>query len=315
MYDTIIIGAGPAGITAAIYAARREMKTLIIAKEVGGQMVIASDIENYPGFNKINNYDLILKFQEQVKNLGVEIKNTEIKKVEKEGDKFILFSENEKFEAKTVITTVGLMPRRLYIKGEEEFIGKGVSYCANCDGPFFKGKTVVVVGGGNAALDAAEVLSKMANKVYLIHRRDEFRGFEVLVEKVKKQENIEILLNSEIKEIKGEEKVKNIVVINKELSKKTEIAVDGVFVEVGRVASVNLVNGLVELNEKNEIVVDEKCASKTEGLFVAGDVTQVPFKQITIASGQGTIAALAAYQYLQLKDGKNVNIVFDRSKK
>lgn len=312
MYDTIIIGSGPAGMTAAIYAARREMKTLVVGKELGGQVVWASEIENYPGFKKIDNFDLISKMNEQVISLGVEIKSDTIKKVEKKEDKFILQTEKETYEAKTVIIAMGLAPKRLAIPGEEEFNAKGVSYCANCDGPFYKQKTVAVVGGGNSALDAAEVLSKIAKKIYLIHRREEFRGFEALVEEVKEKENIKLLLNSEIKEILGNQKVNKIKVLNKKTGEEKELETDGVFIEIGRIASTDLIADLVERDEKLQIKVDEKQMTKTSGLFAAGDVVSGEFKQITIACGEATVAALAAYQYIQLKKGKKVNVL-DRS--
>lgn len=306
IYDIIIIGAGPAGMTAGIYAARREMKALIIGKELGGQIIWASEIENYPGFKKINNYDLIVKMQEQVKGLGVEIKTDEIKKIEKisDGD-FILYAGKEEYRAKTVIITMGLVPRKLGVPGEEKFIGKGISYCANCDGPFYRGKVVAVVGGGNVALDAAEVLSKIAKKVYLIHRRNEFRAFEVLVKDVKERENIELILDSEVKEIIGKDKVEKIKVKNNKTGKEKEIEVDGIFIEIGRIAHTGLVALLVERDENSQIIVDEKQGTKTEGLFAAGDVTsRSEFKQITIATGEATIAALAAYQYLRIKESK-----------
>ena len=300
MYDTIIIGSGPAGMTAGIYAARREMKALIIGKELGGQLIWASEIENYPGFKSISNFELISKMQEQVKNLGVEIKTEEVKKIEKTDDKFILHTNKSQFEAKTVILALGLVPRRLAIPGEREFTGKGVSYCATCDGPFYKNKTVAVAGGGNSAVDATEILSKIAAKVYLIHRRDEFRAFEALVEEVKSKKNVELVLSSEIKEVVGSNKLEKIKVVNKKTGQEKEIAVDGLFVEVGRIASTDLVADMVKRDEKNQIIVDEKCQTNLPGMFAAGDVTPVEFKQITIACGQATIAALAAYQYIQM---------------
>ncbi len=311
MYDTIIIGSGPAGMTAGIYAARREMKALIIGKELGGQMVWASEIENYPGFKKINSFELINKMQEQVKHLGVEMKIAEIKKIEKVGNKFILHTNKEKLEAQTVILALGLLPRRLAVSGEQELTGKGVSYCAICDGPFYKNKTVAVVGGGNSALDAAEVLSKIAKKVYLIHRREEFRGFEILVDEVKNKNNVEFILNSEVKEIIGDKppfakategkRLEKIKVLNNKTKQESELAVDGLFIEIGRIAQTDLVADLVKRDEQNQIIVDEKCQTSLVGMFAAGDVTPGEFKQITIACGQGTIAALAAYQYIQMK--------------
>jgi thioredoxin reductase len=198
MYDVIIIGSGVAGMTAGIYTSRREMKTLIIGKELGGQLIWASEIENYPGFESISSFDLINKIKEQTVKLGVEFKDSEVQRIEKDKDGiFTIYASKKSFRAKTLIVAMGLSPRRLAIPGEIDFSGKGVSYCANCDGPFYRGKDVVVIGGGNAALDAAEVLSKIAKRVYLVHRRETFRAFETLVNEVKKRPNIEILFNSE----------------------------------------------------------------------------------------------------------------------
>ena len=297
IYDTIIIGAGPAGVTAAIYAARREMKTLIIGKELGGQIALTSDIENYPGFPSINNYDLIMRMQEHVKSVGVEIKNSEVTEIEKEEDIFCLETSKEKFQAKTIIIAMGLEPRRAGIYGELKFTGRGVSYCSNCDGPFYKGKTVAVLGGGNSALDAAEVLSKIASKVYLIHRRDKFRGFDSLVKKVQNIENIQIILNSQIKKILGEEKLEKIQYENTDGMQ--ELNIDGLFIEIGRVASTDIVAHLVERDDNEQIITDQKFRTKTDGVLACGDVVSSDFKQITIACGQATIAALSAYKYLQ----------------
>lgn len=315
MFDVIIIGAGPAGYSAGIYAARREMKTMIIGKEYGGQVSLASEIENYPGFKSIQSYDLISKMHEQTLGLGVDIKNDEVKKIEKiDNDYFEILTNREKYIAKTVIIAMGLSPRRLAISGENEFLGKGVSYCANCDGPFYKHKTVAVIGGGNAALDAAEILSKIATKVYLIHRSKDFKAFEVLIDEVRAKENIEMILDSEVKEIIGNEKVEKILLYNNLLKTEQSIKVDGVFIEIGRIAHTDLLQGLVERDKIGQVVIDDKCKTKTEGIFACGDVTTVPFKQISIAAGQGTIAALASYQYLQLKKG-DTKIILDRSKR
>jgi len=313
MYDTIIIGSGPAGFTAGIYAARREMKTLIIGKEPGGQLVWAAEIENYPGFKSINSIDLINKMQEQVKGSGVEMKYDEVKVIKKQDNGFEVITNKEKYVTKTIILALGLTPRRLAIPGEQELTGKGVSYCANCDGPFYKGKVVAVVGGGNSALDAAEVLAKIASKVYLIHRRQEFRGFEALVDEVKTKDNIEFILDSEIKEIIGEQKLEKVIIINNKTKQEKELVIDGLFIEIGRIARTDLVADLVKRDERDQIIIDEKCHTSLPGIFAAGDVTPTEFKQITIATGQGTIAALAAYQYLQLKQGKEGK-VFDRSR-
>ena len=305
MYDTIIIGSGPAGMTAAIYAARREMNALVIGKEMGGQLVWASEIENYPGFKSINAFELIQKMQDQVSSLGVEIKNGDIKKIEQQDDKtFKVYTSKEVYKTRTLIVAMGLSPRRLAIKGEEELSGKGVSYCANCDGPFYRDKIVSVIGGGNSALDAAEIMSKIAKKVYLIHRRDEFRAFNALVNEVKERDNIELILNSTPKEFIGEEKLEKMLVENSETKELREIDLDGAFIEIGRIAHTDLLKGLIDRNEKKELVVDNLTRTRTEGLFACGDVTQVEYKQITIAMGQATISALSAYQYLQTIDSE-----------
>ena len=301
MYDLIIIGAGPAGFTAGIYAIRRGMKVLIIGDVPGGQIVWASEIENYPGFRNIASYELISKMQDHVKDLGVEIVNDKIIDIKKNKDKTItLLSNKQEFLSKTVIIATGLSPRELSVQGEKEFLGKGVTYCANCDAPFYRDKTVAVVGGGNAALDAAEVLSKIAKKVYLIHRREEFRGFEALVNEIKNRKNIEIITNSEISKIIGNEKVEKVNVKNNKLNKITQINIDGIFIEVGRIAHTEIFSNLIELDNKKQIKVDEYCKTNVQGIFAAGDVTTIPYKQITIACGQATIAALSAYEYLQL---------------
>ncbi|MBU0619993.1 thioredoxin-disulfide reductase [Patescibacteria group bacterium] len=304
MYDTIIIGAGPAGMTAGIYASRKEMKTLIISKQVGGQIAWASTIENYPGFKSIDNYDLISRMQEQVKDLGVEIKIDEIQKIKKtKTGNFIVHTNKEKYKTKTIIITIGMSPRRLAIPGEVKFTGHGVSYCANCDGPLYRNKIVAVVGGGNAALDAADVLSKIAKKVYLIHRSKEFRAFSNLIKIVNKIKNIKFILNSEIKEITGENKIEKIKILNNKNNKTSELTINGLFVEIGRITNTDLVAGFVNRDKQDQIIVNEQCQTNIDGIFAAGDVTQVKFKQITIACGQATIAALSAYQYLQLKSG------------
>ncbi len=308
MYDVIIVGSGPAGMTAGIYAVRREMKTLIIGRELGGQVALASDIENYPGFETISSFDLIDRMKKQTLACGAELKESEVKKIEKTADGiFKLYTNQETFEAKSVIIAMGLSPRRLAVPGEVEFAGRGVSYCANCDGPFFRNKVVVVVGGGNSALDAAELMSKIASQVYLIHHNNSLKAFETLIDEVKARPNIEILLNHSIKNIVGSNKVETVQVINNEDKSEREIKADGVFIEVGRIASTDLVADFVDRNARNQIVADSLGQTKTPGLFAAGDVTDCEFKQITIAIGQATTAALSAYQYLQLKHGLKNN--------
>jgi thioredoxin-disulfide reductase len=302
MYDTIIIGSGPAGLTAAIYATRRELKTLVIGRDLGGQLIWAGDIENYPGFININNFDLIMKFKDQVVNAGVEINNSEVNKIEKQADNtFRILTNKEEFRAKTIIITIGLSPRRLAVPGEIELNGKGVSYCANCDGPLYRNKEVAVIGAGNSAFDAAEVLSKIAKKVYLLSHSDKFKAFDSLIEEVKSRNNIEIVVNANIKEIIGKERVEKVVIADKDTLNVREINIDGVFIEIGRIAATDLVADLVDRDKNMQIIANNRGETKTAGVYAAGDVTNISeFKQISIATGQATIAALAAYQYLQV---------------
>jgi len=304
IYDTIIIGSGPAGMTAAIFATRREMKTLIIGRELGGQIIWAGEIENYPGFKSVNNYDFIELLRNQTISCGAEMKEAEVNKIEKlADDTFKIMTNKEEFLAKTVILTIGLSPRRLAVPGEIEFSGKGVSYCANCDGPLYRGKTVAVIGGGNAAFDAAEVLSKIASQVYLIHRNKEFKAFDSLVSEVSRRENIKMLCDVKIKEITGSNKVEKIIYNLSEDETDEEIKVDGVFIEIGRIANTDLVADFIDRDEKNQLMVNSRMETKTAGMFAAGDVSNASeFKQITVATGQATIAALTAYKYLQGKD-------------
>lgn len=301
MYDTIIIGSGPAGLTAGIYASRRQMKTLIIGKMIGGQMAWAHTIENYPGFKSISNFELISKMEEQVKSLGVEIKSDEVIAVKKYQGSFVVETTKGKFQGKTIIIAMGLSPAKLNLANEKEFTGKGISYCANCDGPLYKNKIVAIVGGGNAALDAAEVLSKIAKKVYLVHRKNHFRGFEILADKIKNNPNIIKMMESEITQIIGKEKLEEIIIANINSKEEQMIKVDGLFIEIGHIADTALAADLVKRDEKNQIIIDEKCQTDLPGLFAAGDVTSRGYKQIVIACGQGAIAALSAYKYLQLK--------------
>lgn len=310
MFDVIIIGSGPAGLTAAIYATRREMKTLVIGRELGGQIIWAGEIENYPGFKTITNFEFIERFKDQAICCGAQLKEAEVKKIEKKEDgTFVIMTNKEEFLAKTVIIAMGLSPRRLAVEGEIAFNGRGVSYCANCDGPLYKGKTVAVVGGGNSAFDAAEYLSKIAKKVYLIHRNDEFKAFNVLMDEVKSKSNVEIITNALIKEIGGEKSVNKLIYTDKNSQIDHEIAVDGIFIEVGRIASTDLIEDFADRDDKLQITVDNRMETKTPGLFAAGDVTNhSEYKQITVACGQATIAALAAYQYIQRKEGINKEV-------
>ncbi len=302
MYDVIIIGAGPTGLTAAIYTARRMMKTLVISKNIGGQVIWASEIKNYPGINEISGVELANKMSQQVKNLGVEIKIDEIKKVSKNAEgNFTVTAGKGEYSGKTIILANGLSPKKLNLPNENELTGRGISYCATCDAPLFKGKNVAVIGGGNAALDAADVLSKAGNKVYLIYRKEQFRAFESLVAQVKSRNNVEIMLDSDVFEIIGGQKLEKIKVKNSVDQKVREIEVDGLFIEIGHEPKTEIVADLVERDDKGQIIVDAIGKTSRDGIFAAGDVTPIEFKQIIIGCGQGAVAALAAYKYLQGK--------------
>jgi thioredoxin reductase (NADPH) len=316
-FDVAIIGAGAAGLTAAIYTSRRALKTLIISKDVGGQAALTTEIENYPGVGLVDGFDLMNRFLGDAKKFGAILKSEEAKKIEHIDDDFLVTTNSNTYRAAAIILAFGLTPRDLGVPGEEDFKGKGVSYCATCDGPLFKGKTVAVVGGGNSALDAAEYISRLASKVYLLHRRDQFRGDEILVERVKNIPNIEIFFNTGVGTIKGSTHVETIDLVN--ATNETPIkplAVDGVFVEIGHVAKTEWVGGLVEYDDHKQIKVNRSCETKTPGLFAAGDVTDIAYKQIIISGGEGSKAALQAYKYLQATKGiKGVNIDWGVSKK
>lgn len=302
IYDTIIIGAGAAGLTAAIYAARRTLKTLVICKDVGGQTATTSDIENYPGFKRIDGLELMTKFKKQAELYGVTFVNGIVNQIKKERDYFSITQGIGIYHGKTVILGFGLSERELEVPGEKEFKGRGVSYCATCDAPLYKNKTVAVVGGGNAALDAAELLSKIASKVYFIHRRNKFTGEQVLIDRVNQAKNVKIIWNSQIIEIKGDKKINSIIIGGFPNSdNKKELNLDGLFVEVGNYAKTDWLKDLVNTNEKGEIIINANCETNVPGIFAAGDITTTTFKQIVISAGEGAKAALQAYRFLQGK--------------
>jgi thioredoxin reductase (NADPH) len=310
IFDLIIVGGGPAGLTAGIYASRRKLKNLIISKDIGGQAATVPEVENYPGFEKIDGFELTQNMKKQAASFGSEFVMEEMASFIKKDNIFtVKTNHGNEFQAKSVILSFGVTPRNLEVPGEKEFINKGVTYCANCDAPLYKGKKVAVVGGGNAALDAAEYLSKIADQVYLIHRRDEFRGDEILVEQVKNARNVEIVLDSTVTKIKGEEFVKTIEVKNLKFEEVKDIEVDGVFIEIGHFVNAQPIKDTVDLNPQNQIKIDDYNHTSTEGVFAAGDVTNGLYKQIIIAAGEGAKAALSAYKFLQQKKGeKGANV-------
>jgi thioredoxin reductase (NADPH) len=315
IFDLIIIGGGPAGLTAGIYASRRQLKNLILTKDIGGQASTTNYVENYPGFDSIGGYELMQKMQKQAEKFGSVFKYEEVAKIEKGKNKFLIkTSSGNQFETISLILAFGKTPSNLNVPGEKEFTGKGVAYCATCDAPLFKNKVVAVVGGGNAALESAQYLSTLATKVYLIHRRAEFRGEEVLVKQVSGLKNVEIILNKDVIEIFGEKFVKGIEIQDSETKAKSKLSVDGVFIEIGHTVNAQPIKDFVKINATNEIVIDRECQTNEKGVFAAGDVTDNKFKQIVISAGEGAKAALSAYKYIQQIKG-NKEPIFDWGKK
>lgn len=298
-YDVLIIGAGAAGLSAAIYAVRRNLKTLVLSKDMGGATATTEDIENYPGwFPNRSGSKLMETMEHQTKTFGAEIIYEPVTSIEKRRNLFSIRTEGgSTYETKTIILAYGRSHKHLHVPGEKEFAGKGVVYCATCDAPLYKKKTVAVVGGGNSALDAAVLLSKIATKIYLIHRRDEFRGEAVLIEKVKESPVVELVLNAQVQKIIGNNFV-TAILIEQEGKEKT-MPVDGVFVTIGFESDITILQGLgILLDKENQIIVNDRCATNMQGIFAAGDITTVPYKQTVISAGQGAIAALEAEKYI-----------------
>lgn len=302
IYDLIIIGGGPAGITAGIYAGRQKLKTLLIAKELGGQLSKkAVDIENYPGFEKISGIELANKFKNHLQNFEIETKLGEVTKIEKIDNTFIVrLKEGDIFKSLSVIIASGADPRPLEVEGEKEFLQKGVSYCAICDGLLFKDKVVAVIGGGNAGFETAIYLSQIAKKIYILEYGDKVKADEKNQEIVRKSGKVEIITNAQVKKIQGDKFVKSIVYLDRKTQEEKFLNVEGVFVQIGTQPATSFAKGLVDFNERDEIIVEyETCQTKTEGLFAAGDCNAGPFKQIVTACGEGAKSALAAFQYVQ----------------
>lgn len=294
MYDIIIIGCGPAGMTAALYASRANKKVLVFeGKSYGGQILNASKVENYPGFDNISGFDLATNMYNQIITKGVEIKNEMVLKITK--DKEVITS-NGTYQAKAIILATGVQHRKLNITNETEYIGRGVSYCATCDGNFFRNKDVAVVGGGNTALEDALYLSDIVNKVYLIHRRDEFRGEDIYLDELKYKFNVEIITNSEVTRINGQETIKSIDVhtTSGENDMSRIIPISGLFVAVGQEPKNEIFADIIELDEKGYIKTDDGIHTNVEGIYVAGDCRNKPLRQLTTAVSDGSIAATIA---------------------
>lgn len=302
-YDVIIIGAGGAGMAAAIYTGRYELKTAVFTKDIGGQAATTESIENYPGIEKIGGMEIMENFHKHAEKSGAEFKFEAVTKIEHlgEGKGFKITTEAGEYTSEVLIVSAGMKHRKLGVPGEDKFEGKGVAYCATCDAPLFKDKVTAVVGGGNSALEAAEFLSRVATKVYGIVRDGDYTGEAKLLDTVKNHKKIEIIYESETVEIKGDKFVEGIVIKNKAGEQK-EIPVQGVFVEIGWQADTEWLGDLVERNKWGEIIVTEKAETKTPGLYAAGDITNIFTKQLVASAGQGCLAALRAIQYI--REGK-----------
>jgi len=298
-FDLMILGAGPAGMTAGVYAARKQVKTVIISKDVGGQANWSSNVGNYPGYSSISGADLIGKFQEQLLEFDVTMVYGTVQTFEiPDGGFRATLSDGQSFVSRAAIMATGKSSRMLGVPGERQFVGKGVTYCATCDGPLFSGQTVAVVGGGNSGLDAAVQMMKICPKVYLVESTDSLRADEVMIDQVYGNAGVEILLSAAVKEIRGDQFVKSMVVEDRKTGESRELAVEGIIVEVGLQPNTTFGSQVLPLNAIGEVVINCGGETAVPGLFAAGDVTSVPHKQIIIAAGDGAKAALGAYSYL-----------------
>ena len=299
-YDLLILGGGPAAMSAAVYAARKMMNLAVITKDFGGQVRETSEVENWLGFQSINAKDLADRFEEHVKGFDIAVSlGTAATEVNKEGDTFKVRTDSGKiYSSRTLILATGKRHRPLNVPGEKELVGRGVAYCATCDAPLFKGKKVVVAGGGNSAFTTAVDLLKVGTEVTLVNFIKGWQADEALQQRVKETSEVRLLDYHQVVRIEGKDRVTAVVVKNRENEKEERLDTDGVFVEIGLLPNNESFRNLVELNEHGEVIVDCSCRTSVEGLFGAGDVTAVPHKQIVIAAGEGAKAALSAYDYL-----------------
>lgn len=302
IYDTIIVGGGPAGLTAAIYLARANKSVLVLERNIpGGQMVNTPIIENYPGFEKIDGVSLALNMKAQVEKLDVEIKQTDVLRYNLQGKIKQIFTYNDTLSAKTIILALGASNKQLECKNEQKFLGRGVSYCATCDGSLFSGKEVAVVGGGNTAFTDVVYLSDICKKVYLIHRRDEFRADKVLisqVEKLAKSGKVEFILNSTVSAINGDNSVISININNKITDQNTVLPISALFIAIGRTPDTSLLSGQINLTSNGYIITDENMQTNIPGVFAAGDCRDKNLRQIVTATSDGAISSLSALTYL-----------------
>ncbi|MBQ8123316.1 MAG: FAD-dependent oxidoreductase [Ruminococcus sp.] len=297
MYDIIIVGAGPAGMTAAIYGRRAGKSVLVLeAASYGGQIINTPDVENYPSAAHISGFDLATQIYEQAKALGAEFAFEKVTGIE-DGDVKTVVTAKNRYEGRAVIIATGSENRKLGVAGEDELVGRGVSYCATCDGAFYRKKTVAVVGGGNTALEDALYLADLAEKVYLIHRRDQFRGDETTVARLRERENVELVLNSRVTGLIAEKKLKSVEVTDKD-GNTSQLEVNGLFVAVGRVPENQNFASVIELDGAGYAVAGENCRTRSSGIFVAGDNRVKDVRQLVTATADGAVAATEAIKYL-----------------
>lgn len=299
MYDLIIIGSGPAGLSAAVYGKRAGLNLLVIEKAPmsGGQVLSTYEVDNYLGLPGINGFDMGMQFRAHADKLGAEFKEAVVRAVEDKGRYKLVHTEEETLEAKAVLLASGAEHAKLGVPGEEEFAGMGVSYCATCDGAFFRGKTVAVVGGGDVALEDAIYLARICEKVYLIHRRDELRGAKVLQQEMESLSNIEVFYSHVVKEIQGEDMISGLTLQNVKTGEEKLLAVDGVFIAVGIHPNTMLLENLVARDESGYIIAGEDGTTNRDGIFVAGDTRKKPLRQIVTAVADGANAAISAAGY------------------
>lgn len=311
MYDLVIIGASAAALPAAIYAARRHLNFIVITKDIGGEMALSGEVNNWPGIEEISGIELSKKIYNHAKSYGTQIEEgIEVTAIKSEKNYHFIIARDhngkeKKYQTKTILVTSGIHPRKMDVKGETEFKGKGVTYCTVCDGPLFKGKITATIGAGNAALESAIMMSKIAKKVYILTRypdtKETLGGFPkgeaILVKKLKATKNIEVIYNADTKEIIGSKMVEGVIYEDKITKRKKEIKVDGIMAHIGTTPNSDFMD-CVNKNKQKEIEVNLKCETNCPGIFAAGDVTNVPFKQIIIAAGQGVTAVLSAINYI-----------------
>lgn len=299
MYDIVIVGAGTAGLSAAIYGVRAGKSVLVLeSKTYGGQIINSPEVENYPGIAKTSGFEFATALYEQATGLGAELEFEEVVRVEKQGADFVVYTEDREISCHSVVLATGAKNRPLGVEREEMMIGSGVSYCATCDGAFFRGKKTAVVGGGNTALEDAEFLSNFCEKVYVIHRRDEFRGEQWLVNALIKKENVEFVMDSVVTELIGERSVEGVRVKNVKTDEVRELDVNGVFVAIGQMPDNQAYESIVELDKGGYIKGQEDCKTSCEGIFVAGDCRTKVVRQLATAAADGAVAGLAACEYI-----------------